>query len=116
MICKYFTKEGEYSCDYKYVPWNILHREDGPALISDELYCWSINGERHRVGAPAIIHCDGTEIYFCRNFIHRVDGPAFIDAHHYHWYILGKEYTLEQYCRKLKLPKTRYLELAMIYS
>ena len=47
----------------------LLHRENGPAYSSQDqdgyLYqAWYVNGERHRVGGPAIIHRDGPVSWF----------------------------------------------------
>ena len=35
---------------------DLLHREDGPAVIRVGRLCWFIEGLRHRLGGPAIIY------------------------------------------------------------
>ena len=77
--------------------WNdiskyVLHREDGPAVITyradgsiwgEE---WYINGVRHREDGPALIwyYNDGSiwqEEWRINGVVHREDGPAFIRYH-----------------------------------
>ena len=57
----------------------ILHREDGPAVITsfgNRFYY--LNGKRHRTDGPAIIWDNGDIIYFLNGLCHREDGPAII--------------------------------------
>ena len=55
----------------------ILHREDGPALITaGGSQKWFIDGKPHRVGAPAIIWFDGDQDWYLNGKLHRLDGPA----------------------------------------
>lgn len=61
----YFNNEGE------------LHREDGPAVISEFSNEWYINGEAHRLDGPAVEWSDGTKEWAVNGLTHRLDGPAF---------------------------------------
>ncbi len=57
----------------------ILHREDGPAVITwDESEMWYINNKLHRVDGPAIEWSDGTKEWWVNGERYRVDGPAVI--------------------------------------
>ncbi len=71
------TKHREYWKD------GLLHRDDGPALITQRLGLsyeehWR-DGQLHREVGPAVWHDRVREEYFNRNSRHRLDGPA-IDA------------------------------------
>lgn len=73
---------------FKYGDFQVIHREDGPAVnlyygdgkISNEKYI--INGELHREDGPAIIHYDYNygfikeEFYYKNGKCHKEDGPA----------------------------------------
>jgi len=74
----YYTKEGKSTCaDIDHVPFNRLHREDGPALIfSNGRKEWRINGKRHRTNGPAIEWEFGRKDWLINGKLHRLDGPA----------------------------------------
>jgi len=44
-----------------------LHREDGPAYITEDLELWAINNMLHRIGGPAFITDVGADWYFIEN-------------------------------------------------
>lgn len=74
---------------------NVLHRENGPAVISKRgtHFSWYRNGLRHRDDGPALIDLkSGAEYYYINGKKHRLDGPAvkwsFGEA--YEWYKHGK--------------------------
>lgn len=55
----------------------LLHREDGPAVITpDGEKHWIVNGLNHRIGGPAIIDELGREEWYVNGDLHRIDGPA----------------------------------------
>jgi hypothetical protein len=55
----------------------ILHREDGPAVITwDGSKMWYINNKLHRIDGPAIEWKSGTKEWLVNEKRHRVDGPA----------------------------------------
>jgi len=67
----------------------LLHREDGPAIIYyyEGLKIWGeeyyINGKKHKEDGPAVIYYKNnkeiySETYFYNGKIHREDGPAVI--------------------------------------
>lgn len=63
----------------RYTEDGILHREDGPALITtDGAQFWYKHGERHREDGPAIIMSNGTQEWWVNGHCHREDGPAII--------------------------------------
>ena len=55
----------------------LLHREDGPAVIyKSGTKFWYQNGEHHRVDGPAIEHENGNREWWVNGEHHRTDGPA----------------------------------------
>lgn len=72
-----------------------LHREDGPAKISDEGQEWYKHGVLHREDGPAVIHSGGIyqgdprEMWFKDGKLHREDGPAVIGRNVKNWYLNG---------------------------
>jgi hypothetical protein len=54
----------------------ILHRNDGPAYISDNIQIWYKHGKVSRVDGPAYINRDGDKFWIYENQLHRLDGPA----------------------------------------
>ena len=58
---------------------NMLHREDGPAVIHENgTLSYHINGKRHREDGPALIYWTGSVEYYIEDKLHREDGPAII--------------------------------------
>ena len=54
-----------------------LHREDGPAIVhTDGTAMWYQNGQRHREAGPAVVYADGTRLWYQNGSLHRTDGPA----------------------------------------
>jgi len=53
----YYTKEGKFEVtDMAYIPWQKLHRINGPAVVAHNYYeIWYVNGKRHRLDGPAIM-------------------------------------------------------------
>ena len=72
-----------------------LHREDGPALISNGYVEYRIHGELHREDGPAVIHQNGTEIWYRHGEKHREDGPAFIAKDKNVWYFNGQYHRID---------------------
>ena len=111
----------------------VLHREDGPAIVSANGFkAWYIDGKRHREDGPAIEYTNGNKEWFIDGNCHREDGPAieysdgckewYIDGKRHRedgpaieevggfkeWYIDGKRLTEEQLKNHLTLlPKNR---------
>lgn len=56
-----------------------FHREDGPAIHSNNCKIWYKNGKYHRKGEPAVIYSNGTKMWYENGKLHREDGPAFIN-------------------------------------
>ena len=58
---------------------NILHREDGPAIITaNNNKYWFLNGQRHRTDGPASEYVSGTK----------------------HWYLNGKHLSFNEWLDK----------------
>lgn len=80
----------------------VLHRVDGPAVIwSDGYEEWWLYGQRHREGGPAVEQVSsGHRSWYHKGLRHRTDGPAVEYANgKLRWFVLGEEYTdLEDYC------------------
>ena len=54
-----------------------LHRVHGPAVIhTDGTTVWWLNGKRHRDHGPAIERVDGSSAWYQDGHLHRTDGPA----------------------------------------
>jgi hypothetical protein len=70
---------------------NLLHREDGPALVRPYGYkAWFREGKRHRENGPAQIFPYGTDRWFINDLLHREDGPAISMTNGYKaWYRRG---------------------------
>jgi hypothetical protein len=74
-----------------YTNRGIVHRQDGPAVISYDKYgiafmIWVKHGKKHNIGKPAFIQFyyeNGKkrhiEIWYENGKLHRLDGPARID-------------------------------------
>lgn len=78
-----------------------LHREDGPAYVSETKYddgsiirfekAWYQHGQQHREDGPATEWENGQFEYVVNDLMHRTDGPArYVDGE-YEWFINGKE-------------------------
>jgi hypothetical protein len=81
----------------------VLHREDGPALISSGgSKHWYQNGSLHRIAGPAVERSNGdTEWWLCGER-HRLNGPAIEHSDGYkEWWIKGRQYTEEEFLKKI---------------
>lgn len=58
-----------------------LHREDGPAVISEQYYAWHINGEHHRTNGPAIVYSYSNENKGFSYYVHNIA----LDDEHFEW-------------------------------
>ena len=88
----YYTKEGKStSVFYNDMPFNKLHRENGPAIKwPDGKKEWWVDGKRHRLDGPAIEHSSGTKKWYVNGKRHRLSGPAIeYDNGNASWYING---------------------------
>jgi hypothetical protein len=62
---KYTIKTNEYGTFWYKEGTNILHNENGPAILSTNGNKeWLINGRLHRVDGPAVEHTNGFEEYW----------------------------------------------------
>jgi len=90
----YYVKEGKSTCTYiNDVPFNKLHRLDGPAMTyPNGIKEWWLDGKRHRLGGPAIIYPSGIKKWYKEGKLHRLDGAAVIwfDEEE-EWWINDKE-------------------------
>ena len=96
----------------KYIPHgahtdkdNILHRDDGPAIISPAgSEYWYQNDQLHRIGEPAVTLPGGGKQWWERNKLHREEGPAVILANNggFQWWINGKQITEKEFNERLK--------------
>lgn len=86
---------------------NRVSRKDGPAIEStDGSYtAWMLNGQFHRVGAPAVfknekIKCE--EEYYFYGKLHNPDGPAKINhvTNRSSYYLDGERYSKEKFMEK----------------
>jgi len=86
--------------------YGLLHREDGPAVISPDGYQWWYRkGKPHREDGPAVIFTDGFQRWYRNGKYHREDGPAaiFTDGSQA-WWLNNKRVRLEDV---LDTPKKR---------
>ncbi len=91
---KTFQLDDRGSCFWKLR--EILHREDGPAVVSvyegRKSFAWMIQGHIHREGAPAVELADGGRRWFQHGKKHREDGPAVVHADgSEEWWINGEQ-------------------------
>ena len=55
-------------------------------------------GKLHRLGGPALIMSDGTQMWFRNGSAHRIDGPAVICANgNVSWYLSGNRLTQQEF-------------------
>ena len=98
----YWTKKGRFEIEGHpgvELPWNELHREDGPAFEgADGTKSWWLNGKRHRTDGPAFEWANGSKLWFLNGLRHRVDGPAIerADGIKDYW-LYGKKVTEEEF-------------------
>ena len=88
----------------------VLHREDGPAIVSANGFkAWYIGGKRHREDGPAIEWAIGSNVWYINGKRHREDGPAVEEVDGFkEWYIDGKRLTEDELKNHLTLlPKNR---------
>lgn len=82
---------------------NILHNENGPAVIHRDYKQWWVNGFHHRDNGPAIEYTDGSYEWFVEGKRHRLDGPALANIryslgadNYYEYWIDGKFYSSKE--------------------
>jgi len=88
----FYTKEGRFLVEkYNDIPFNKLHREDGPAITTPLKKEWRQNGKLHRLDGPAIIRDNGQIEWYVKGKLHRLDGAAIIwyDGNE-EWWVDGK--------------------------
>jgi hypothetical protein len=88
--------------------YDRYHREDGPAIISKYGVAWYCHGQRHRIGAPAIIMRKFEFQWFQYNKLHRLDGPAIEYFDKEEWWIDGIQIDCkdnEEFLRIVKLKE-----------
>ena len=70
--------KGGTAIRYYIVGTNLLHREDGPAVIYNDggLSYYQYN-KLHRVDGPAVTYKDGSKRWLQFGKLHRLDGPAY---------------------------------------
>jgi len=90
----YYIKEGKFEVyDHSKIPYDKLHRIDGPALVGPSgTEEWYINGKRHRENGPAITWANGSEEWRVNGKLHREDGPAYISVDFKSWWKNGKRH------------------------
>ena len=92
----------------------ILHREDGPAVVHANGYkAWFINGKRHREDGPAVEYPNGDKSWYINGKRHREDGPAIDDVNGYkEWFINGKFLTEEEFNARMNPVELTLDEIA----
>ena len=77
----------------------VLHRLDGPAIISYEYTAYYNDGKRHRLNGPAIMMQNPNQVeYFINGERHRLDGAAIICTNGY------QSYFINGHCHRLNGP------------
>jgi len=76
-----------------------LHREDGPAVITNNGgKFWFINDKRHRNDGPAVELSNGEKLWYKNGELHREDGPAMEHPNGCKlWFIEGEMYTQNEF-------------------
>lgn len=100
----------EYPCEECKTEFDCVQYDVGSGeLDSWGNRCWRVDGERHRLGGPAMIESGGNKYWYQDGKRHREDGPAVEcpgDMRLCSWWLLGIEYTEEDWksaIQKLKL-------------
>ena len=71
----------------------MLHRENGPAVsFSNGLLIWYKHGKKHREGGPAVVHGIVRNEWWLDGERHCDDGPAVISFTGDEWWKHGKRY------------------------
>ena len=93
------------------LPNGKRHREDGPAVeYFDGNKEWWLNGKLHREDGPAVEYSNGDEEWWLNGKRHREDGPAVeFNSDHKQWWLNGIEYTEQEYKKKMRLIKLKYI-------
>ena len=76
-----------------------VHRTDGPAIIhADGTKLWYQNDQCHRTDGPAIEWTDGTKSWYQNGKRHRIDGPAieYSDGNRA-WFIYGENLSEDEF-------------------
>jgi hypothetical protein len=78
------------------------YKEYTVKVFSDRTEWYNDKGQYHREDGPAIEYANGTKSWYKNDFLHREDGLAieYVDGHK-SWYLEGKEYTEEEYNKKM---------------
>ena len=76
-----------------------LHREDGPAVITNKhVKLWYYNGKLHREDGPAIDDGDSMlQAWYYHGNLHRLDGPAMIGPGRELYCIHGVQYDKHEF-------------------
>jgi hypothetical protein len=93
---------------------NLLHRDDGPALLVKKEHdilvsYWYIHGQRHRIDGPAILWDDGAYCYYRNDELHRTDGPAVVWEGFKKWFINGEKIDCKDNEEFLRIVKMKEL-------
>jgi hypothetical protein len=83
--------------DLEFVVDGKRHRVGAPAVHhSDGTELWYLHGKLHRVGAPAALWFTGTQEWFHHGVRHREDGPALVRRNgSRQWFLHGMEVSEE---------------------
>ncbi len=65
-----------YDNEITYYLNGVLHRSNGPALISDYIQAWYYKGYYHRLDGPAVTKPNYCNYWYVNGLLHRTDGPA----------------------------------------
>lgn len=68
----------------QYYKDGLLHKEDGPSVLSKDFKAWQKNGELHRIDGPAVEWADGKK-FWC------------LDGEHYEEINIKKECVVSEY-------------------
>jgi len=90
-----------------------LHREDGPAVITNNGgKFWFINDKRHREDGPAMILSNGEKRWYQNDKFHRLDGPAIEHPNGSKlWFIEGEMYDRKEFNLFLAKKKAKIKKL-----
>lgn len=84
-----------------------LHREDGSAVDNNDGHKeWWLNGNRHRIGEPAIIFASRDFQYYENNKCSQKDSPAVINTDGYsEYWVDGRKLDKEEFNKKYLISK-----------
>ena len=104
--------------EYRHPETGLLHRVDGPALITTTgTEIWIQNGMKHRTDGPAVIRTDGYQAWYQHDIRHNSHGPAIVTPlMEVMFYLGGDTITFKEWVRLTGASSKTLLEISLKYN